>query len=395
VMAMLDTDHNAGYNPISPGDLKMTPVHIRSLDPATAGVVPLLLTRTVTAGPVILPQRAERVDFVSPALSNFWSRTMHMISIVVLPPSYATSSQRYPTVYVNHGFGANIHNLADMAAKFQHDMTESHSPEMIYVLLLQQCPGGTHEFADSANNGPWGEALTKELIPYLESKYRMDAKPQGRLLTGHSSGGWATAWLQVTYPEVFGGAWATSPDPVDFRSFAGLDLTATPPQNFFHKPDGSPRMIVRVAGKDVESLEEYTRQEAVLGDYGGQFESFEWVFSPRGADGRPAKLFNRASGEIDSAVAAYWERYDISRIVKTHWKALAPNLDGKLHVFVGTSDTFHLDESVRLLEGVMKELGAKADFTYLEGRDHFNLYKSGLSEKIAREMYAVARPNAK
>jgi S-formylglutathione hydrolase FrmB len=282
-----------------------------------------------------------------------------------------------------------------MATQYQHDMTESRSPEMIYVLLLQQCPGGTHEFADSANNGPWGEALTTELIPYLESNYRMDAKPQGRFLTGHSSGGWATAWLQVTYPKIFGGAWATSPDPVDFRSFAGIDLTATPPQNLYHKSDGSPWMLVRMGGKDVESMEEYARQEAVLGDYGGQMESFEWVFSPRGADGKPAQLFNRATGAIDPAVAAYWQRYNISLILKTRWKELAPDLDGKLHVIVGTSDTFHLDESVRLLESTMKELGAKASFTYLEGRDHFNLYKGGLSEKIAREMYVVARPETK
>ena len=107
-------------------------------------------------------------------------------------------------------------------------MADGTLPEMINVYLDGSCPMGHHEFADSANDGPWGQALTKEFIPYLESKFRMDAVPSGRLLTGHSSGGWSTLWLQVNYPEVFGGTWSTSPDPVDFRSFSGADLTKLP-----------------------------------------------------------------------------------------------------------------------------------------------------------------------
>jgi len=95
-------------------------------------------------------------------------------------------------------------------------MEEKKTPEMIWVMLLQASPTGTHEFADSANNGPWGKALTMELIPYLEKKYRMDARPNGRFLTGHSSGGWAAMWIQVSHPDFFGGTWPTAPDPGDF-----------------------------------------------------------------------------------------------------------------------------------------------------------------------------------
>jgi hypothetical protein len=182
-------------------------------------------------------------------------------------------------------------------------------PEMIRVLLLQATLTGTNEFADSVNNGPWGTALTSELIPFLEHKYRMDGKPSGRLLTGHSSGGWAALWIQVTHPGFFGGTWPTAPDPSDFRSFANIDLTKRPLPNFYRRKDGSPSMLVRMDGKDQQSVQDLARQERVLGNYGGQLASFEWVFSPRGKDGRPMPLFDRDTGKIDSEVAAYWEAH--------------------------------------------------------------------------------------
>ena len=96
-------------------------------------------------------------------------------------------------------------------------MVEREYPRLLYVYLNAQFPLGHHEFADSVNNGPWGKALTTEFIPQLEAKYGAAATPAGRFLTGHSSGGWSSLWLQVNYPEFFGGVWSTAPDPVDFR----------------------------------------------------------------------------------------------------------------------------------------------------------------------------------
>jgi hypothetical protein len=277
-----------------------------------------------------------------------------------------------------------------MADELYSGMQNKTSPEMIYVALDESCPRGTHEFADSANNGPYGDALTRELIPELEKKYRMDAKPSGRFVTGHSSGGWAALWLQVAYPKVFGGSWPTAPDPSDFHQFTGVDLTKD--RNFYRKPDGSPRMLVRMDGKDVLSLEQFAKIEQVQGDYGGQMASFEYVFSPRGEDGRPMQLFDRKTGEIDRAVAREWEKYDVANILRKHWKQLGPELNGKIHLTVGTADTFHLDEPAHALEQTIRELGGKASFTYVPGRTHMDLYEGGLREKIAKEMYAVARP---
>ena len=128
-------------------------------------------------------------------------------------------------------------------------------PPMIWVMLDESCPQGTHEFADSVNNGPWGAAFTTEFLPYLESKYRMDARPTGRLLNGHSSGGWATLQLQINYPKIFGGTWSTSPDPSDFHDFTNADLYA-PNANLYRTPDGALIPIMRDHGKVVATLQQ-------------------------------------------------------------------------------------------------------------------------------------------
>ena len=249
------------------------------------------------------------------------------------------------------------------------------------------------------NNGPWGAALTTELIPWLEQQYRMDARPSGRFLTGHSSGGWATLWLQTRYPAIFGGTWSTSPDPSDFHDFTGSDLYR-PQANVYVDAAGKLVPLVRMDGKEVADFERFAKLEGVLGPYGGQMASFEWVFSPKGADGRPAPMFDRRTGAVDPSVVGYWrDNYDIAYRLKRDWPSIRNDLDGKIHVIVGTADTFHLDGAAHKLQAVLQGLGAKADVRFLPGKTHFDLYeangdRSALTVEIAREMYAVARPDA-
>ena len=139
----------------------------------------------------------------------------------------------------------------------------------------------------------------------------------------------------------------------------------------------------------------------MLGPVGGQQASFDWVFSPKGSDGRPLRLFDRVTGAVDPAVAAYWrDHYDIAHLVAANWKALKPDLDGKIRVTVGTADTFYLDGAAHRLQAVLDGLGAKSRFQFLPGRTHFDLYKvgdnpSGLHEQFAWEMYAIARPGVR
>jgi S-formylglutathione hydrolase FrmB len=396
VMALLDVNHSYSYSDMGEGDLRSEVFVVRGLRPAETESISLTLTRQVVdEHPIAENETTRIVTFESPSLSAFWGKPILMRAGVLLPPSYATSKVRYPVVYRVHGFGGSYRNAWTAGAALYKKMAEKKLPEMINVYLDGTCPMGHHEFADSVNNGPWGQSLTKEFIPYLESKFRMDGVASGRFLTGHSSGGWSTLWLQVNYPDVFGGTWSTSPDPVDFRSFSGLDLTKYPAANFYQGPGDKPRNIFRFKGNDVFTWSQYVRYAHVIGEYGGQVESFEAVFSPRGEDGRPMQIFDRDTGVVDPKVQKAWERYDISRLLVTNWKTLGPKLRGKIHIVVGTVDNFHLEEAVYLLRDTLKPLGSDASFEIVEGRDHMDLYQSDLADRIVQAMYAVARPASK
>jgi len=138
--------------------------------------------------------------------------------------------------------------------------------------------------------------------------------------------------------------------------------------------------------------------EAVLGPVGGQMASFDWVFSPKGTDGRPMQMFDRGTGAVDPQVATYWRNhYDITYRLEHNWPALQHDLHGKIHVIVGTADTFHLDNAARRMQAALRHLGDKADVRFLPGKTHFDLYEANgdpdaLTKQIAKEMYAIARP---
>jgi hypothetical protein len=406
--AVLDVNHNYNYSGRSAGDLVSDVVSLRSWTPGQGSTPDVTLSSVVperTPRRQLSPEKhkaaeaaAHLEDFTSPFLTRFSGQETHIRAWVILPPGYSGHlGERYPTVYWTHGFGGNLTYSKLSGESLFNRMAEGKIPPMIWVMLDESLATGTHEFADSVNNGPWGTALTTEFIPYLESKYRMDAKASGRFLQGHSSGGWATLQLQVNYPTVFGGTWSTSPDPSDFHAFSTIDLYAEH-ANLYRDPSGSAVPIVRDHAKVQATMEELARQERVLGDYGGQFASFEWVFSPRGPDGRPLQMFNRETGYVDPKVVLYWrDHYDLAHIVTSDWARRGPKLKGKIHVFVGTADTFYLDGPAHKFETVLKSLDADPHFTYIDNRTHFDLYKigddrQGLFDTIATQMYAVARP---
>jgi len=408
VQAVLDVNGDYNYNGRGAGDLVSAVTDVSLPGP----IAPLHLAKVVPAKDPYAPRRADMqataaylpktlpVDFVSPRLSAFWGRPIHMRGWVAVPPAYdANGSTTWPTVYQTHGFGGGYESSRWTAASRLKLMSEGAIPPMIWVALDESSPTGTHEFADSVNNGPWGEALTTELIPWLEAHYRMDARPSGRFLTGHSSGGWATLWLQTRYPKIFGGTWSTSPDPSDFHDFTGADLYR-PNANVYVDAYGKPIPLVRMNGKEVANFEDFAKLEAVLGPVGGQMASFDWVFSPKGPDGRPMQMFDRRTGAVNPQVAAYWrDHYDIAYRLEHNWPELRNDLDGKIHVIVGTADTFHLDGAAHKLQAVLQKLGAKADVRFLPGKTHANLYEANgdpdaLTREIAKEMYAVARPGS-
>ena len=407
--AVLDLDHNYNYGGRDPEDWISRVLPLDHWTPGRGAEPTLTLTslRPVHAKFVEVTQKAlaqatsdvaRKELLISPLLSAFWGRPTVLKAWVILPPGYdAHADRHYPTVYWTHGFEGNLDYSLQQGLMLHQRMAEGKMPPMIWVMLDESCAQGTHEFADSVNDGPWGTALTTEFIPNLEKKYRMDAKPSGRLLTGHSSGGWATLQLEVNYPLVFGGTWSTSPDPSDFHDFTGTNLYA-PHANVYREPDGTATPIMREGGKVMATFEQFAKLEAVLGPYGGQVSSFDWVFSPKSDSGAPVPMFDRQTGVVDASVVAYWhDHFDLAHLVETRWATNRSDWQARFHVVVGTADTFYLDGAAHQFEGVLKRLDAQPHFTYIPGRTHFDLYRvgddgEGLFDQIGREMYAAARP---
>jgi enterochelin esterase-like enzyme len=406
--ALLDVNDNYNFRGREPMDWVSPVVMLAGWKPGAAQEPVLSLERRVVEDPqhasafaklkeAATSDVARYEEFESPLLTRFWGRSTKIKAWVVLPPGYAQSAQTYPTAYWTHGFGGDINGGLVYGLRIFERMKSGRMPPMIWVMLDESLPEGTHEFADSVNDGPWGSALTTEFIPNLEKKYRMDAKPAGRLLNGHSSGGWATLQLQINYPKVFGGTWSTSPDPSDFHDFTNVDLYA-PNANMYRRPDGSPIPIMRENGKVAGTMEDLARMEDVLGPHGGQLESFDWVFSPKSASGAPEPMFDRVTGQVHPDVVAYWhDHYDLAHIVESTWAQRGPDLKGRIHLIVGTADTFYLDGPARRFEAVLKGLGADPHFTYAPDRTHFNLYEENgdhmaLFDQIAQQMWDVARP---
>jgi hypothetical protein len=388
--ALLDVDHSYAYSGPGEDDLISGDTLAEAFDPSASPTVELRLTSRLPASFKIEETgRVRLFTHESRRLSDFWHRPISMRAVIVLPKDRA-KDERFPVAYIIHGWGGDSVRSFRRAQGLAEAMDRGLVPRMILALPDASFFSGHHVFADSENNGPWGRALITELIPALEKALPTVGGPEGRFLTGHSSGGWSALWLMITYPDMFGGAWCGAPDPVDFRSFLGVDLTKNPPENLYHDSAGKPRNLVRLRGRDLATFENFVRAEEVAGPVGGQFASFEWVFSPRGADGKPRKLFDRDSGAVDAEVAGAWEEYDIHKRLARNWDTLAPKLTGKIHLIVGEDDTFHLEAATKLLFAFFQERDREKPFDVrMElhmDRDHESLYEGGLLDRMLWEM---------
>jgi len=369
------------------------PVASLSLDPAGSGTVELVLDRVV--GPRPPPKSDWQVEVKLPSrlLSRFHGRQVIEPAMVILPPSYHhRPEKRYPVVYIIGGFGS------DHRGGLWRILTGPREPrpgevELIRVMLDGQCAWGHHVYANSATNGPRGDALVKEMIPYIDGHFRTVAASYGRFITGHSSGGWASLWLQVAYPDTFGGVWSFAPDPVDFRDFQRIDLYADPPQNMFRDGRGRRRPIARRGSAPVLWYDDFCRMDDCLGR-GGQLRSFEAVFSPLGPDGLPRRLWNRRTGAIDPEVARAWRKYDIRLRLEENWDELGPKLRGKLHVIAAGQDTFYLEGAVRLLANTLKRLGSDAQIEIVPGANHGSVLSSERVAAVRRQISASYRRHA-
>ena len=216
---------------------------------------------------------------------------------------------------------------------------------------------------NSANDGPYGDALLHELIPYLESHFRMIDEPYARVLTGGSTGGWESIALQVHHPKFFGGTWTLYPDPVDFRDYQMFNAYSDT-NAFFVTDPGRPYqfperpMMRATTGQPLQTMRQMCQLEDVLGSHGRsgqQFEAWNAVYGPVGPDGYPKALWNMHTGHIDSTVADYMRDhgYDLRAYLAAHWDAIGPDLVDKIHVDVGDMDSFYLNLAVYDLQAFL------------------------------------------
>lgn len=359
---------------ISPGNA-YSDVQKVSLDSKEAKTVRLTCNNVIP--PIEVPSDSKwvkRIKFQSEILSEFWGQPMYLGATILLPKGYDELPEvRYPVNYIQGHFslrppyGFTVEEPEEGArrkgrgSEFSKFWMSEECPRMILVTFQHPCAYYDDSYAvNSANCGPYGDAIMQELIPYVEENFRVIRQPYARVLSGGSTGGWEAFALQIFHPDFFGGTWALCPDPVDFRYFQTIDIYND--KNAYYKEfgwiqvptssDRSPDGIVRL------TIQQRNHMELAMGTKnrsGEQIDIFEAVFGPVGPDGYVQPLFDKRTGEIDHSVAEYWkENFDLRHILERDWKTIGPKLVGKLHIYVGDMDTFYLDSAVRLLENFLE-----------------------------------------
>ncbi len=300
----------------------------------------------------------------SALLTSFYGTPQTVDAAIILPKEYTTEpNKKFPVLFTVSGFGGDYHYNSGRNSPSEPIDTIP----CIRVELDGNCPLGHSVYANSDNNGPRGDALVNEFIPFLEKNYRCNG---ARLLTGHSSGGWTVLWLQTHYPKTFAGCWSSSPDPVDFRSF--LTVNIYDDQNMFYKKDSTLNPEASIAGyfPVLYMRDAYQMERAIY--RGEQMNSLNAVFSKKEKDGNPESVCDPLTGVINPDVVAHWKNYDISLYLRENWEQLKPDLDKKMRITAGNNDNFYLNYAVHKLDGAMKKLNANITIEYFPG-DHFTV----------------------
>jgi hypothetical protein len=360
----------------SPGNLFSEVQRVR-LDGEAGYTIRLVADQVIP--PVEIPEDTEwvqRFRFQSPMLTEFWGRPIYLGATVRLPRGYHTSTIDYPVLYRQGHF-----SLSDpLRAEEVDAWMEDDFPRMIVVTFQHPTPYFDDSYAvNSANNGPYGDAILRELIPEVERRYRIIRRPWARLLDGGSTGGWEALALQIFHPDFFGGAWAYCPDPVTFTNVEGVNIYED--GNAFYKDRGwfrVPTINSREVNGEVRlTSEQRNRFELVSGTKGRsgqQLDIWAAVHGPVGEDGYFAPLYDKRTGVIDREVAEYWRKhYDLLHYLRTNWSWLGPKLMDKLRVYTGDMDNFYLNEAVMQMEAWMKttrDPHYEGYFAYGRGRGH-------------------------
>ena len=357
----------------SPGNLYNKPIKLH-VDPTSNTVIHLSLDEEIP--PLPRPNDTKYVKYVriqSPLLTKFWGRPMYLGAIVLLPEGFdAHPNARYPLM-INHGhFMSELRGFretpspnargADNGYEFYKQWTSPGFPRMLMVVIQHANPYYDDSYAvNSENVGPYGDAINHELIPYLEKRFRGIGQGWARGTFGGSTGGWEALATQMFYPDEYNGAWASCPDAIDFRMYEVINIYDD--KNAFYN-NGDWKKTPHADGRDyydhlLSVTEEDVHWELVLGTHGrsgDQWNIWQAVYSPVGADGYPKYIWDPMTGAMDRQVANYWrDHYDLRNILERDWATLGPKVTGKIHLYVGTMDTWHLNNAVYLMEDFLKK----------------------------------------
>lgn len=372
----------------APGNLYSTPQKMH-IDPASRQQIRLELDREIP--PIEPPEDTKYIKHIrieSKLLSEFWGRPMYLGAHVLLPEGFEEHPEaRYPLA-IMHGhfpydfggfrtqppdpdlepdyserFGVHGYNkiVQQEAYDFYKTWTGPNFPRVLAIKIQHANPYYDDSYAvNSANLGPYGDAITYELIPYIEQQFRGIGQGWARFVYGGSTGGWEALAVQVLYPDEYNSCFAACPDPIDFRAYMVMNIYED--ENAYYY-DSEFKYPLRPGHRDYlgnvsASIKDMNYRELALGDKnrsGQQFDIWEAVFSPQGADGYPKRLWNKYTGEIDPEVAAYWrEHYDLTYIMRRDWEELGPKLRGKINIYCGDMDNYYLNNAVYLAEDFLE-----------------------------------------
>jgi S-formylglutathione hydrolase FrmB len=406
----------------APGNLYSKPA---KMTVGAAGRIALSLTEEIP--PIVPPKdtkyiRHERIE--SKLLTKFWGRPMHLGAHILLPEGFDEHPEaRYPLAIYHGHFPADFDGFRTTppddnlkpdyserfklsgynriqqqeAYDFYKKWTAPGFPRVIVIEIQHANPFYDDSYAvNSANLGPYGDAIMSELVPYIEKKYRAIGQGWARFTYGGSTGGWEALAVQTFYPDEFNGAFVACPDPVDFRAYTTIDLYKDKNAYFV---EGAHRRVPRPAHRDylghVSAMQEDSNYyELALGTKsrsGQQYDIWEAVYSPVGPDGYPARIFDKVTGAIDAKVAAYWrENYDLRHILERDWAKLGPKVRGKIHLYCGDMDNYYLNNAVYLMEDFLKKTAnppAEAEVAYGDRAEHCWNGDPNLPNAISRLRY--------
>ena len=385
----LPMDRGEGQNMNrAPGNLYSKVIEV-NIDPSKTAKIELVLSEIIP--PVVEPDDTEFIKHIkieSKLLTEFWGRPMHLGAHVLLPYGFEEHPEaRYP-ICIFHGhfpsdFGGfrteppdaeedNEYNSRfritgyrqiqqQVAYDFYKKWISDDFPRMIIIEIQHQNPYYDDSYAvNSANLGPYGDAITYELIPYIEEKFRGLGEGWARFLYGGSTGGWEALAVQVMYPDEYNGCFAACPDPIDFRAYGQVNIYED--DNAYYREGPFSRLVIPghrdYLGHVSSTLEDMNHLELVKGinsRSGDQWDIWQAVFSPQGEDGYPKPIWDKRTGEIDHEVAEYWkENYDLRYILERDWETLGPKLEGKIHIYCGDMDNYYLNNAVYLMEDFLE-----------------------------------------